>query len=512
MRYMANLVEHVVPQAPQRVKTKGRYNYRAAVGPGIQGRLLVLRGGNQVTLIMHYYLNVQAADERQKRSLERNLSNLAWLLREESGYNVKLVSLNYFYYFWRMKLFTGRRMPRGLRSQMGRYRATFPSVKEEQVVMSAHMHPLRLTRRAVRSWRRERYHARSFRPMMAAFMSQPFDADLVARTIAMELQILRIKHRRFMYYARRLIDMGFYYWNRGGVLQGLKLEIRGRMTNFRRQVRRAQTKTYRWGSMKKADLRVEASHCRHLAYNRYGVIGVSLTFQQRIRVAERWEDRSAQSPLRAFALKGLLEQLGQERQVLPDPEQSVHHETYGRAAPGVLDPAVSGVGSNTGLERFNRHCYYRERLGHFHREAAKPFGRPLLLMRPMFHDLEEGFANPQRFPVDEAASMASFQLSLRRQQQRRRALRGEAVAVAPTAYAKYRHNSREQLRGGVDRVDPVRSPQWRNVLKPHRRTRPWVQRRALSPAEAHELMGLRKTRLGLGNLAFEVRATVWEGW
>ena len=130
------------------------------------------------------------------------------------------------------------------------------------------------------------------------------------------------------------------------------------MTNFRRQVRRAQTKTYRWGSLKKADLRVEASHCRHLAYNRYGVIGVSLTFQQRIRVAERWEDRFAQSPLRAFALKGLLEQLGQERQVLPDPEQSLRHETYGRVAPGVLDPAVSGVGPDTGLERFNRH-YYR---------------------------------------------------------------------------------------------------------------------------------------------------------
>ena len=211
MRYVANLVEHVVPQAPQRVKTKGRYNYRAAVGPGIQGRLLVLRSSGQVILIMHYYLNVEAADERQKRSLERNLSNLVWLLQEESGYIVTLTSLNYFYYFWRMKLFTGRRGPRRLRSQMRRYQMKFPAVREEQVAMSAQMHPLRLTRRALRPWRRERYHARSFRPMVAAFMSQPFDADLVARTIATELQILRIKHRRFMYYARRLLDMGFYY-------------------------------------------------------------------------------------------------------------------------------------------------------------------------------------------------------------------------------------------------------------------------------------------------------------
>ena len=253
-------------------------------------------------------------------------------------------------------------------------------------------------------------------------------------------------------------------------------------------MRRAQTKTYRWGSLKKADLRVEASHCRHLAYNRYGVIGVSLTFQQRIRVAERWEDRSAQSPLRAFALKGLLEQLGQERQVLPHPEQSLRHETYGQAAPGVLDAAVSGVGADTGLERFNRHCYYRERLGHFHRESRKPYQRPLLLLRPLFSDLEEGFANPHRFPVQEA-SLASFQLTLRRQQQHRRLRQGLGNTPAdPTAYDKYRRPSYHYQRGGLDRLDPPKSPMGRgDPLQPHRRRRPWVRRRALSPVEAHRL-------------------------
>lgn len=74
---MANLVEHVVPQAPQKVKTKGRFSHRGAVGPGIQGRVLVLRGANKVQLVTYYYLNVEAADEHQKRALERNLGNLA---------------------------------------------------------------------------------------------------------------------------------------------------------------------------------------------------------------------------------------------------------------------------------------------------------------------------------------------------------------------------------------------------------------------------------------------------
>ena len=210
-------------------------------------------------------------------------------------------------------------------------------------------------------------------------------------------------------------------------------------------------------------------------------------------MAERWEDRSAQSPLRAFALKGLLEQLGQERQVLPDPEHSLRHETYGRAAPGVLDPAVSGVGADTGLERFNRHCYYQERLGHFHRESRKPYQRPLLLLRPMFSDLEEGFANPHRFPVQEA-SLASFQLALRRQQQRRRQRQGLTdITVASTAYANYRQPNNHYLRGGLSLLDPPQAALWRgDPLQPHRRRRPWVRRRALSPAEAHQLLGQKK--------------------
>ena len=151
MRYMANLVEHVVPQAPQKVKTKGRFSHRGPVGPGVQGRVLVLRGKRQVTLITYYYLNVEAAEEHQKRSLERNISNLVWLLKEESGYYVRVVSLNYFFYFWRMRLFTGRRrINRQLRGQLKEYQRRFPNTKNEKIAMGHLMHPIRVTRRAVR--------------------------------------------------------------------------------------------------------------------------------------------------------------------------------------------------------------------------------------------------------------------------------------------------------------------------------------------------------------------------
>ncbi len=71
------------------------------------------------------------------------------------------------------------------------------------------------------------------------------------------------------------------------MLEGLRVEVKGRMTDYRRQVRRAQTKTMSFGTIKKSSLRVESSHCRHLAYNRYGVISVSITFQQRPIIAEK---------------------------------------------------------------------------------------------------------------------------------------------------------------------------------------------------------------------------------
>ena len=45
--------------------------------------------------------------------------------------------------------------------------------------------------------------------MVAAFMSHPFDGDLVARSVALELQILRVHHKRFIRYVRRFVGLGF---------------------------------------------------------------------------------------------------------------------------------------------------------------------------------------------------------------------------------------------------------------------------------------------------------------
>ena len=173
------------------------------------------------------------------------------------------------------------------------------------------------------------------------------------------------------------------------------------MTDFRRQVRRAQTKTYRWGTLKKSNLRVESSHCRYLAYNRYGVIGVSLTHQWRATTAERWEDRRSHSPLRAFGLRGLMEQLHGHRGALLPKAYSLS----ARPAP------------TTALDTFNRRCYYPERLALHLRGARRPFRRPLLLLRPLVYTRTRGFTNAHRFPRYRA-TLRPFQYRQRRRQAR----------------------------------------------------------------------------------------------
>jgi len=99
MRYVTNLVEHAVPQAPQRAKTKGRTIAKPAVAPGLQGRTLAVRGGSSVTVLICYYLSLDGAETAQVKDMELNLRQIRWLLAQESGYRVVLLAFNYFLYF-----------------------------------------------------------------------------------------------------------------------------------------------------------------------------------------------------------------------------------------------------------------------------------------------------------------------------------------------------------------------------------------------------------------------------
>lgn len=499
--FATNLVEYVVPQAPQRAKTKGRYLKRFAVSPGIQGKTLVLRGGGELILVLYHYLNLNGAEEEQRRALQRNVRNIIWLLQHESGYHVRVVTLNYFSFFWRMRLFTGRRHHRKLRSKIHRCLNRHGWLRRERLCYGGYAARVRRVRRAVRSFRRERYFGRTFYPMMAAFLSEDFDGDMAAKTIALELQILRVYHRRFMRYIRRLMAMGFHHWQRPSLLEGLRVEVRGRMTDYRRQVRRAQTKTFRFGTLKKSSLKVEASHCRYLAYNRYGVISVSIIHQQRPVEAERWEDRLVQTPLRAFSLRETLEDWADGSDHRLPPSLSLRHPTQAEDPLALVDnhrrleyleregrhrslSPEEGLelGRQPGLELVNRFVHYRDRLRRRALIHRHPHRAPVLL-RPLRLSERVAYSQTHHFPL-QRGYLAPFQLQLQRQELQALRLRRGVVRrgpeVLPTPYQRWQ----DSLRPLVDHT--AAAPSHRAPLTPPDGRMPWrrLRRRSIPDRSA----------------------------
>jgi hypothetical protein len=398
----------------------------------------VLRGSHQVHLIFSYYLNINGAERHQKRRFVTNLVTLAAAVAREAGggggLKVRFSGHNYFDYFWRMGLFTGRRIGTKLRARVLECVGRHEFLQRERLVYATYAGRVRRIRGAVIQFRRQRFFHRTFNPIVGAFMTGDFDPHLVAKAIALELQILRVFHKRFMRYARRLLWMCFHHWQPLSLLRGLRLEIRGRMTDHRRQVRRAQTKTTRYGTLKKSSLRVEAGHCRHLAYNRYGVISVSISYHLWPRDAERWEDRLAQSPLRAFGALGAAEEVADGCDAPLPPTLSLRHPTYDRDPTAVLDDwrrleqlenqwrsgslgtvEAAEWGAYPPLELLNRFGCYRFRQEFRRRRHLRRPYRKSLLLRPVSFTLGAATGLPHRAPL-ERALLAPFQLQLQRHQ------------------------------------------------------------------------------------------------
>jgi hypothetical protein len=89
--------------------------------------------------------------------------------------------------------------------------------------------------------------------------------------------------------------------------QGIQIEIRGRLTLFRRQIRRTSTRIFRYGIIKRSQLTAETGSSRALAFNRYGIISVNLHYQLKPRFFVSEEDHNPYFPLRIFSLHELRE-------------------------------------------------------------------------------------------------------------------------------------------------------------------------------------------------------------
>jgi len=69
-------------------------------------------------------------------------------------------------------------------------------------------------------------------------------------------------------------------------MQGIQIKIKGRVTNYRRQMRRTNKKFITFGEFKKNYLNQHSGYGAAVAYNRYGAISVHITYQLQPLIAE----------------------------------------------------------------------------------------------------------------------------------------------------------------------------------------------------------------------------------
>lgn len=168
-------------------------------------------------------------------------------------------------------------------------------------------------RAELRTFTRERFMTRSFYPMLSGFVFADFDAEIVARAIALELQILRIYHKRFLRYVHRFFTKILKLTNpENRRFAGMELKIDGRLTNFRRQIRRSRSKLMRYGRCKRSNFAREGGRAAFYAFNRYGVISVQLSYENCPTFDLSWDDFRDRRPGRYFSLVEQLESFGQE--------------------------------------------------------------------------------------------------------------------------------------------------------------------------------------------------------
>ena len=236
---------------------------------------------------MYYYLNFDGADSYQVNKFEKTLADFRWTLNQETGYTIHLYTLNYYRLFWKIETFFGMNMPFWVKNKIQRAIEINPNLKTQKKMLTPIFFKYKTLRWILKRYRKEQYYKRAIPPMLSAFIFSDFDVDILTRAIAFELQILRVFHQKFIWFVLNFFKIWFTKFNNASNrLEALVMKIKGRLTLKRRQIPRSNLKIYRFGKIKRSDQGKEAGHALYFAYNRYGVISVSISYQKKTFVSQ----------------------------------------------------------------------------------------------------------------------------------------------------------------------------------------------------------------------------------
>lgn len=134
-------------------------------------------------------------------------------------------------------------------------------------------------KRHSRRFRRNRYFQTTWKAILMLFIF-PFDVQLLATFIAQELARLRQFHIYYLQFIRRTLSFGFSFFGKR-FLYGLRIVIKGQLTSYRRRMKRSQLIAFRVGNYLKSHQQPPVLFALERSFNRYGVLGVSVSAQLR---------------------------------------------------------------------------------------------------------------------------------------------------------------------------------------------------------------------------------------
>ena len=111
--------------------------------------------------------------------------------------------------------------------------------------------------------------------------------QLLATFISQELARLRQFHKKYLKFIKSTLTYAYSTLGKK-YLYGLRIIIKGQLTNYRRRMKRSQLITIKIGRYLRSHQTPAVIFASERSFNRYGILGVSVSAQ--LRTARRYDE------------------------------------------------------------------------------------------------------------------------------------------------------------------------------------------------------------------------------
>jgi len=146
---------------------------------------------------------------------------------------------------------------------------------------------------------RNRYFLRILNAFFIAFSLNIFDPMFIVNSLVYEFQVLQRRQKMLLFLAKRLLRVLFNKYKDKLRLRGIKIQLKGKITLWNRQIPRKQKKKIEVGIIRRNNVMEMVNRYDAPAFSRFGVLHVSVTYQHNYAVYSERSLLSTQQVLRS---------------------------------------------------------------------------------------------------------------------------------------------------------------------------------------------------------------------